>query len=257
MLDNNNYKNSSCAFAEQIVSYLYGEANAQEKTLFESHLNSCAACAEEFAGFSVIRSSIVEWRNEEFLSLETPLPEIPYEKARHNYNLESGSSISRSWLTAFRELFTMSPALTASASLALIVFCIGIVFFAAKSSNNIETVNNINDGKKIIVPPMSKENSQDENLIASKPIAGDNTRQTFPEPKVLQKGFIVKATTNTKNSVKFSNQSGKARIFRTTNSVNKISTFARNGKIPRLNNVEEVEDKSLRLAELLDDGDSD
>ncbi len=32
MLNNNNHNNLTCAFAEQTVSYLYGEANVQEKT---------------------------------------------------------------------------------------------------------------------------------------------------------------------------------------------------------------------------------
>ena len=66
MLNNNH--NPSCAFAEQIVSYLYNETNAKEKAAFDAHLNNCSTCADELAGFGFVRSSIVEWKNAEFLN---------------------------------------------------------------------------------------------------------------------------------------------------------------------------------------------
>ncbi len=258
MLDNNNHNNSVCAFAEQSVSYLYGEAGDQEKTVFETHLKSCRNCADEFAAFGAVHSSVIEWRNEEFMSLETPLIEIPYKNAWEIYNLDNNSIASRAWIEELRRFFTQSPVLTASASFALIVFCIAIVFFAAKSSNN----DKIADGNNKIVEqefasPIVKENLPDGKSIAASSVGVDNDRQIISEPKVSQKGLIVKAAVAARNSIKDSNQTGSARIIKTVNTASKTATFARAGKVPRLNDVEEEEDKSLRLAELLGDGDTE
>ena len=82
MLDTNHYKNSSCAFAEQIVAYLYDEANPQEKTDFEAHLTNCENCADELSAFGLVRSSVQQWRTAEFLPMQIPAIEIPFEKHR-------------------------------------------------------------------------------------------------------------------------------------------------------------------------------
>jgi hypothetical protein len=254
MLDNN-HNDSTCAFAEQIVSYLYGEINTQEKGIFEAHLNSCQKCADEFAGFSVVHSSVIQWRNEEFLSLETPLIEIPYENTRKIYNLENNPTISRSWFAEFRRLFTHSLALTTSASLALVIICIGIIFFSAKYSNNVELVDkNKYDEKEIISPPFVKEILPGDKSIATVANNGDSNRQKDSVSRDFRKGSIIKAEASSKNYAKNSNQTGNVRIIKATNTGNKTTAFAKAGKTPRLNDVEEEEDKSLRLAELLGDG---
>jgi hypothetical protein len=260
MLENNNHNNSTCAFVEQTVSYLYRETDAQEKTVFEAHLKSCRSCADEFAGFSAVHSSVIEWRNEEFLSLETPLIEISYENTRKFYNLENEPTVPRSWFVGLRKLFTFSPALTASASLALILFCIGIVFFAYKSSSNNKTVADNNSKsveKEFASTPTAKEIVPNEETIASAVDNESSRRQTTSKPKVFRKNSTVKISADSRNSAKNSNRTGNVRIIKAANNENKPATFAQAGKVPRLNNVEEVEDKSLRLAELLDDGDSE
>lgn len=259
MLDNNNYKNLPCAFAEQIVSYLYGEANAQENTVFESHLNSCAACAEEFAGFTAIRSSVIEWRNEDFSSLETPLIEIPFKNPREFYNSENGSTISRSWFAEFRRIFTLSPARIASISFALIVFCVGIIFFINKTSNNVDVaVSNSENTEKIISSPKAdKEIISNKESIASLSKEKNSVPNTTFKPKVFRKNPTAKAVNSSAISTKGANQAANARIVKAANTGSKTPTFAQARKTLRLNDVEDEEDKSLRLAEMLDGGDSD
>ncbi len=272
MLDNNNQNNSTCAFAEQIVSYLYGEANAKEKTVFETHLNSCAACADEFAGFDMARSSVIEWRNEEFLSLETPSMEIPYEKPRDFYNTETDSKVSRNWLTELRRVFSLSPALTASASFAIVVICLGIIFFANKSSYNVDVADNNSKNTEQLIssPKASNENfSNDASTVISektigvtssdkesKPLIADaenNNRKTIPNPSVTRKDLNIKISDISESSIKNLNRETKSSKVKPVSNVNKKPMFAQTGKIPTLNNVEEDEDKSLRLAELLED----
>lgn len=279
MLNDNNYNNSTCAFAEQSVAYLYDEINATEKTLFETHLTSCATCAEELAGFDAIRFSVLEWRNEEFSSLEMPSIKIPYELTRTFYNAESDSSVSRSWTADFRRLFSRSPMFAAATAFALLVFCVGIVFFAAKSSNNLEIAGSHNntDEKTAAYSTNDKEiaanaigGSTEINVGENSPgdkvkISGsdikdgssdvkDKNRQTIAGSRIAHKDSLVRVADDSRNAKKF-NQEANSPTVKALHIENKKPLSARANKIPRLNNVEEEEDKSLRLAELLDEGD--
>jgi hypothetical protein len=53
-----------CHRAEDLVTYLYGEANEVEAQDFASHLQQCDACRAEFTVFNQVHNSIVAWRNE-------------------------------------------------------------------------------------------------------------------------------------------------------------------------------------------------
>ncbi len=257
MLDNHNHKNSSCNFKEQAVSFIYGEVNAQEKAAFETHLKSCSSCAEEFSSFGAVRSSILEWRNEDFSFLEMPSIQIPYEKTRGLYNSETDFKDSRSWLKEFRKLFSASPTLTASAAFALIVICAGIIFFTAKPSNNVKIAGSNNKNTESARAPSSSgvEIIPDGKSIFQVSDKTDTNHKILPEPRNKRKDLIVKVDGKPKNPAKDVIQEVKFSKIKTANVENKKLQFAQTGRIPRLNNVEEVEDKSLRLAELLDDSD--
>lgn len=274
MLDTNKYKDSSCAFAEQMVSSLYDETDAHERIEFKTHLKSCATCAEEFASFSIVRSSVIEWRNEEFLSLEIPQIEIPYENTREFYKTDIDSKDTHSWFEELRKLFTLSPALTASASFAVIAVCIGFIFFAGKSTNIVDVadINSESTGQIMASPKVGNENlsgtaSTDgsEKEIVER-MSGErakalidevvnNNRNAVPDANVLRKNSVVKVADVSRSSAKNYREANSPKI-KAASIENKKSTFAQTGKIPRLNNVEEEEDESLRLAELLEDGDA-
>ena len=53
-----------CHRAEDLVTYLYGEANTADAQDFAAHLQQCDACRAEFAVFNQVHDSIVLWRNE-------------------------------------------------------------------------------------------------------------------------------------------------------------------------------------------------
>jgi hypothetical protein len=264
MLDNNNHKNTNCAFAEQGVSYLYGEITAEEKSVFETHLQCCNACAEEFAGFKTIHSSLIEWRNAEFLPLETPAIEIPYEKTRKFYHTENDSTVSRPWFEELRRIFSLSPLLTAFASFAIITICLGIVFFANKTSTNVEVATSSEKTEQINSPKAVEENLADtatnvdlekdkgENSFNAKStvVAKNNNQKEFSDSR---KDSVVKVSDVPRIAAKNLNAAANSHKVKTPSYENKNPTFARTNKLPRLNNVEEYEDKSLRLAELFED----
>lgn len=68
-----------CDRNAEILSYLYGESSADERTVLEAHLLDCAPCVDEFAAIAEARFAVYEWNQEEFSTIPTPAFTIPYE----------------------------------------------------------------------------------------------------------------------------------------------------------------------------------
>jgi hypothetical protein len=47
-----------------LIAFLYNEADEQERSDFQLHLNECSTCRAEVASLGIVRESIVEWRDE-------------------------------------------------------------------------------------------------------------------------------------------------------------------------------------------------
>jgi hypothetical protein len=53
---------SSCGRKEDLVTYLYGEANATGRDSFERHLDDCDACRNELTAFGRVRLDLGAWQ---------------------------------------------------------------------------------------------------------------------------------------------------------------------------------------------------
>ncbi len=135
MSNENNHENASCRFAEQIVSYLYDEISAAEKSTLESHLPFCAPCADELGGFSAVRFSVREWRAEDFANLSTPVFEMP---PKENTRVQA----LRQWLDSIAASFALSKtwATAATAGFAVLAVCAGLIWFIGNSSGRDENI---------------------------------------------------------------------------------------------------------------------
>lgn len=186
-----NTHQSFCEHADELVSYLYDEIGATEKSLFEAHLADCATCADELADFSVVRSSIVEWRDTAFQPLATPVIQFP---SINKLAFVSESSSSKSLLAQIRALFALSPAWTGAAAVAALVICAGLWFVATsiQRTENIaqvereESVETVSSPVKADIAELETVNSQNESEAVSKesskpPII--ETRETAPKPE--------------------------------------------------------------------------
>ena len=260
MLDTN-HKNSPCAFAEQLVSYLYDEVNAQEKSVFESHLTHCENCAEELSAFSFVRSSVQQWRTEEFSPMQTPAIEIPFKKPSE---ISIISTEKRSWFADLRQLFTAQTAVTAVAVLAV---CIGLTLFAYNFSGKTEIAEkNENKPTESVVSPLIEQPTKvDSEEVASKNSA--NNQNHAPEvinptpksenlPRFRRKSSIERVSNNTKQTAKNelvaqnSNNSAPVKKVKGSNKISK-ATVAKSRQVPKLTDFDEVEDNSLRLSDLM------
>lgn len=110
-----------CGRAEELVTYLYGEATPEEARVFRRHLDDCAVCREEFAALGGVRAGLGEWRSEALGSI----PSLDIQEALAPVVAPAGrAGRKRSAAAALREFFSLSPFwLRAGAVAALLAVC--------------------------------------------------------------------------------------------------------------------------------------
>jgi anti-sigma factor RsiW len=117
-----------CHRAEDLVTYLYGEANAAEARDFATHLERCEACRAEFSLFNQVHESIVTWRNEALGAATvpevSPLASRPF-VVQHERELSAWASL--------RQFFSVSPMwLRGATAFAGLLLCALLVFAASR-----------------------------------------------------------------------------------------------------------------------------
>ncbi|HEY0004034.1 MAG TPA: zf-HC2 domain-containing protein [Pyrinomonadaceae bacterium] len=121
----------ACARAEDLIAYLYGEANGGDALEFETHTRHCAACRAELAEFGQVRQSIGDWRAEMLGSLASVQAETGIAHGLERVDLTSAHQ--RSALAAIREFFRLSPGwMRAATAFASIIICALLVFAVAR-----------------------------------------------------------------------------------------------------------------------------
>ena len=115
----------SCARADDLIAYLYGEASLAEAKDFEAHAQHCDSCRLELTAFGQVRGSIREWRQ---LIASSPAP------VDHSVTISDSAdrapSRQRSALAAIREFFALSPMWMRAATAAVSV-CVCALFIMA------------------------------------------------------------------------------------------------------------------------------
>jgi hypothetical protein len=92
-----------CGRGEDLVSFLYGEANEREAADFQVHLQKCTACSAELADFGQMHESMVTWRDEMLAGFVASPVASPVASA------VSTPVRQKSALAALREFFDLSP----------------------------------------------------------------------------------------------------------------------------------------------------
>jgi hypothetical protein len=245
MLDNT--KNSTCDFAEELVSYLYEEMSSADKSRFEKHLKDCLPCRDELAEFSLARVAVQEWRDEEFAPLANPAIEIPYP-----------AKSSRSWLAQIREYFTLSPAwMTASTALAALAICVGlfVIMFNSMPDGNDVVVQDKNI--KTVQSPTTGNQKQNSNISETNQNQPTTNISSEPPVKIDTPKPIKTVNEPTKISVPSVSKPQNLPVKTVQPRNNKKTTVqppvkTNKQKVPRLIDEDEEED-SLTLTDLLED----
>lgn len=270
MLDKNKF-NPACSNSEQIISYFYKEMDAAEKNNFEVHLLNCAACIDELSGFDTVHSSISEWRSVEFNNLETP--EFNFLPRAREVFVASSLPAENNWWITLRDRYFSPLMIWATPALAVLLICFGLTYIFYNLQNTevaeIDTIDKSN-----IVSPAIKTNNlgiqKDSNSnIIEKPSENFsseekqlNVQTTIASSNVLRAGnYAVKIANNSNRTA--NRKSVSARKFppfnkKSGNSAEiKKTPSSKTRNIPFLADIEEIEDDSLRLADLFDDADTE
>lgn len=111
-----------CHRAEDLVTYLYGEATAEEARDFSAHMQQCDACRAEFTVFHQVHDSIVTWRNEAIGSL-VHAPHVSTSAVVATGRFVQHERKLSAW-AALREFFSVSPLwLRAATAFAGLLLC--------------------------------------------------------------------------------------------------------------------------------------
>ena len=121
-----------CHRAEDLVTYLYGEATAEEAGDFSAHLQQCDACRAEFSIFHQVHDSIVTWRNEALGSALQPAQVSANAVFSADRYVQHERKLSA--LAALREFFSVSPLwLRGATAFAGLLLCALVVFAISRT----------------------------------------------------------------------------------------------------------------------------
>ena len=134
-----------CHRAEDLVTYLYGEASEVDTRDFADHLQQCDACRVEFGVFQQVHDSILVWRNEALGSAFSPaLTETAPDSSRF---VESKRKLSA--IEALSEFFCVSPLWLrgATAFAALLLCVLGVLAISRLWNKPVQLANNDQEPK--------------------------------------------------------------------------------------------------------------
>lgn len=269
----NNHLNSSCSFAEQTISYLYDEIDVSGKAAVEKHLRTCAVCADEITGFGIVRSSILDWQREEFFQLEIPKIEIPNNECEKLPLRVSVSNKTQSWIGKLREFFTVSPVWATASALLLVTICVGL--FAVNHNFSGDKQMAEGDNKNSTQTSVSHE-SENKTEIASETNSNNstniNSQQKSSSPNVInvhefspknlqqaaKRSSVVKVSSDRRIASRAELAAKNTKNLPIVRKIDVSGYVAANAptkarRIPTLNNIEEEEEETLHLADLLEE----
>jgi|KBSSwiStaDraftv2_1062776.scaffolds.fasta_scaffold395174_2 anti-sigma factor RsiW len=120
-----------CHRAEDLVTYLYGEATAEEARDFAGHMQQCDACRAEFNVFNQVHESIVTWRNEALGPIASPAPTREDISVVSPVIVQHGRRLPA--FVALREFFSVSPLwLRGATAFAGLLLCALLIFAVSR-----------------------------------------------------------------------------------------------------------------------------
>jgi putative zinc finger protein len=113
-----------CDRGNDLVAFLYGEADEREARDFEHHLQSCSACKEELSSFQQLRQSVGAWRQESLSAIPAYTSSLAVPGNSGNVELRKPSAAA-----AIRAFFDLSPLWVKGAlAFAAVSFCVVSIF---------------------------------------------------------------------------------------------------------------------------------
>ena len=162
-----------CHRAEDLVTYLYGEASQADALDFRQHLQQCDACKSEFTVFNQVHDSIQLWRNEALGASFNPatIASAPAIDSTHFVRHERKLSA----LAALREFFGVSPLwLRGATAFAALLLCVLGVAMISRLTQKPVAIANKSAGEKMYT---QRELQAEVNKAVDKKVAELTTNQ--------------------------------------------------------------------------------
>lgn len=136
-----------CHRAEDLVTYLYGEASKVDSRDFADHLQQCDACRVEFGIFQQVHDSILVWRNEAIGSTFNPAAVVSETTVDSDHFVQHKRKLSA--FEALREFFSVAPLwLRGATALAALLLCVFGVLAISRSWNKpVQVANKTEESK--------------------------------------------------------------------------------------------------------------
>ena len=131
-----------CHRAEDLVTYLYGEASEVDSRDFAEHLQQCDACRVEFGIIHQVHDSILVWRNEALGSTFSPAAVVSETAVDSAQFVQHKRKLSV--FEALREFFSVSPLWlrAATACVALLLCVLGVLAISRSWNKPVQVANN-------------------------------------------------------------------------------------------------------------------
>ena len=153
-----------CERGDELIAFLYGEADQGEARKFEEHMEHCSSCKAEFASFGQLRSSIGSWKQEALAGFSFGRTSI--ETAR-----------KRSAVAAFKEFFELAPLwMKGALAFATVLFCLLAVLAMGRLRIEKRPVETAGGQKDAVYTPQDVERIVKQALEEQRPVSPDSHR---------------------------------------------------------------------------------
>lgn len=230
---------SPCPREDQIVSYLYRELTPVETERFEAHLAACTSCVDDLAELSEPHLAVYEWRTNIFDKIPAPSIELPFE-AKQLQNSEDLLGRLTALLAGWPAGLRVGVAFAAVLIIGISAFLLTRPFAGTEVARNVE------------VAKADPTDLADERVL---PLVGESPG--VPAPSAVD-GIVNKPLEPLRNTVRVKHGLAAARKPATgrTSKPEYAANRTKKTTAPRslrLNNFDDDEDTTLRLADLLEE----
>jgi hypothetical protein len=165
---NDTLNKSTCDRTDDLISFLYGEADAND---FKQHLQACVNCQNEFASLGGVRESIALWRME---ALSAPRVEVTPAPVR-----------GRSAVAALRQFFALSPLwMKGAVGFAAVLFCVMSILLVDRTGPKPPETTSVNGAKyteQEMQAALAKALDDQARKLAAT-TAANNSQEVKPQP---------------------------------------------------------------------------
>ena len=236
---------NKCTFNGDVVAYIYNEMRASDRERYDDHLQKCGPCIDELASLSHAAFSLREWKELEFAPMSSPIIDVPRP-------VDASTNSSSGWLIGLRELFQVPRMVAAGFSAAALVGVLVLAGLVYELRGPVDVAVLENGNLPAASPERSVAASRNDDGVKTsvETVVKDFVQTTQSDTGIPVQPNVTSLKPEPAKDVRTSSRPTDRRTNSNRSNRGSDTTITRS---PRLLDYEEVQDDSLRLADLLED----